>query len=81
MIKENNEPTFGGFEPPKEFEWEIGKTATSIAFVNDAERFLETCRDKEKIELLREAIQQIKEGKLILEHWFTPEEYINQRNI
>ena len=67
MIKGNKEPTFAGFEPPKEFEWEIGKTAASIAFVNDTERFLETCHDKDRIELLREAMRQIKEGKLVLE--------------
>ncbi len=68
---------FGALPPPG-MEWQIGKTAASIRFVNDTERFLETCQDTHKAELLREAIRQVKNGGLVLSSWISPEEYLDQ---
>lgn len=65
--------------PPSGMEWQIGKTAASISFVNDAERFISTCQDTSKMELLREAIQKVKNGELVLQNWLTAEEYLNQQ--
>ena len=68
---------FGALPPPG-MEWQIGKTAASIRFVNDTERFLETYRDTDKAELLREAVRQVKNGELELSNWLSPEEYLDQ---
>ena len=68
---------FGALPPPG-FEWQIGKTAASITFVGDAEAFLETCLDAKKVDLLRQAIDKIKDGSLVLENWLTVDDYLNQ---
>lgn len=68
---------FGALPPPG-MEWQIGKTAASIRFVNDTERFLETCQDTDKAELLRGVVRRIKNGELVLSNWLSPEEYLDQ---
>lgn len=69
--------TFGAMPPPG-LAWQIGKTAASIAFVNSAEAFLETCQDANKVALLRQAIERVKNSSLVLTNWLTPEEYLKQ---
>ncbi len=65
-----------GALPPPESAWQIGKTAASIAFVNDALRYVATCIDTEEIAKLQTAIADIKIGKTVLTDWLTPEEFL-----
>lgn len=69
---------FGALPPPS-LEWQLGKTAASILFVNDAEIFISTCQDEKKIELLHAAIKDVKSGQLVLREWLTPEKYLEQK--
>ncbi len=52
--------------PPEYFEWEydwrIGKTGTSIKFVNDAEKYIKTCANERVIRMLEYIISGIKNG-------------------
>lgn len=66
--------------PPPGLEWQIGKTAASIDFVNSAEVFLQTCQDEKKADSLLKAIQKVKDGSLVLQDWLTAEEYLAQQN-
>ena len=68
-----------GALPPPGMAWQMGKTAASITFVRNAELFLETCQDEEKSRLLREAIQKVKDGSIVLQEWLTAEEYLNKQ--
>lgn len=68
---------FGALLPPG-MEWQIGKTAASIAFVNETETFLRICEDVHNSELLRAAVEKVKSGELVLEDWLTPQEYLDQ---
>lgn len=61
-----------GARPPEGREWENGKTAATILFVHEAERFLELLPEdrwgypEEAVELLRERVNDLKEGKVTL---------------
>jgi len=70
---------FGALLPPG-IKWQTGKTAASISFVNSAERFLTTCRDEQKSRLLRESVQKVKDGSLILQESLTAEEYLDKQS-
>lgn len=65
-----------GALPPSGFEWQIGKTAASISFVNDAERYITACSNADEIELLKKVVQDVKEGKRVLDQWLTVEEFL-----
>jgi len=65
--------------PPPGMEWQIGKTAASISFVNDADRFLATCQDEQQSRVLRDVIQKVKDGSLVLQEWLTAEECLNKQ--
>ncbi len=65
--------------PPPAYRWQIGKTAASINFVTSAETFLQMCQDAKKADLLHEAIQKVKKGSLVFQHWLTAQEYLDQR--
>lgn len=67
-----------GARPPPGSEWQMGKTAASISFINNAETFMRICQDARKIEVLREMVQKVKDGELMLQDWLTAEEYLNQ---
>lgn len=71
---------FGALPPPGA-AWQIGKTAASISFVNNAEAFLKTCQEEEKAEILRSAIQKVKDGSLVLQDLLTAEEYLVQQDL
>ena len=62
-----------GAHPPA---WQIGKTAASIRFVNNAEKFLATCQDEEKAQLLLEATRRIRSGEWILQEGINAIEYL-----
>lgn len=66
---------------PPESEWQLGKTAASVAFVVDAERFLERCRSAKKVALLREAIRRIKQGTLVISKWVSVREYLEDAGL
>jgi hypothetical protein len=66
---------FGALPPPG-VEWQIGKTAASISFVNDAERYIVGCNNADEIERLKKAAQEVKEGKRVLDQWLTVEEFL-----
>ena len=68
-----------GALPPLGAQWQMGKTAASISFVIDVEKFLAACQDKKKITQLKEAIQRVKNGQWILEYWLTAQEYLDQQ--
>ena len=75
---ERTQRRFGlGALPPPGAQWQMGKTAASISFVIDAEKFLAECKDQEKIKLLQEAVQRVKNSEWILEDWLTAREYLD----
>ena len=68
----------GALSPPGA-AWQAGKTAASISFVNDAEKFLATCQDEKKAQLLLEATRRVRSGEWVLEDWLTAKEYLDQQ--
>jgi hypothetical protein len=65
-----------GANPPPGQEWQIGKTAASIAFVGASESYLQGCGDPQVTNALRDAIERVKRGELTLDQALTPEEYL-----
>lgn len=61
---------------PPGMEWQIGKTAASISFVKDCEIYLQTHPEAE--EKLRPKIDAVKDGKITLTSWKTPEEALKE---
>ncbi len=70
-----DEHGFGALPPP-EFAWQMGKTAASILFVKDAERFIASCDNPTVIEELRIAINKVRSGQVVLSDWTSPEDYL-----
>ena len=68
-----------GAHPPPGAAWQVSKTAASISFVNDAEKFLATCQDEAKAQLLLEATRRVRSGEWVLQDWLTAQEYLNQQ--
>jgi len=66
---------FGALPPPGA-QWEIGKTAASISFVNDAERYIANCSNADQADRLKKAVQEVKEGTKVLDQWLTAEEFL-----
>ena len=69
-----------GALPPPDAAWQVGKTAASISFVIDAEKFLATCQDEKNAQLLLEATRRVRNGEWVLEDWLTAQEYLDQQN-
>lgn len=57
-------------------QWQIGKTVASIDFVKKAEEFLRTCQDESIAEHIRDIVQQMKAGAIVLVAEITVEEYL-----
>ena len=68
-----------GTLPPVRAAWQAGKTAASISFVIDAEKFLATCQDEKNAQLLLEATRRVRNGEWVLEDWLTAQEYLDQQ--
>ena len=68
-----------GALPPPGAAWQAGKTAASISFVNDAQKYLATCQDEKKAQLLLEATRRVRNGEWVLKDWLTAEEYLDQQ--
>lgn len=68
-----------GANPPPDLAWQVGKTAASIRFVNDAQAWIAARfgaeADRKK---LQEAIAEVKEGSRVIEDWTEPEEFLDQ---
>jgi len=67
-----------GAVPPQMHNWQIGKTPASIRFVQLSEQYLENGDDDEKAFALREAIADIKSGKLVFDEPTTPEQFLER---
>ncbi len=65
-----------GALPPPGTEWQMGKTAASISFVNDTQRFIVQNPQHQGIKQLQEAIANVKSGTLVLSEWTTAEQYL-----
>ena len=70
-----------GALPPPGAAWQVGKTAASISFVNDAEKFLATCQHEKKAQLLLEATRRVRSGEWVLKDWLTAQEYLDQQTL
>jgi hypothetical protein len=67
--------------PPNEFRWQIGKTAATIKFVNDAENYINKYSLCAKsINVLNDYIKQLKDGREILMEWYTVEEFLTKNS-
>lgn len=66
-----------GALPPPQFEWMMGKTAGSIEFVSDAQKFIDSKEgsdeDRERLEGMIEAI---KNGLVVVTENISIEEYL-----
>ncbi|MBX4190204.1 hypothetical protein KW791_02835 [Candidatus Parcubacteria bacterium] len=56
-------------------EW-MSKTAASIIFFQEAEKFIRLSKDELKIALLNQAIEKIKTGELVFQEYTTLDEYL-----
>ena len=65
-----------GALPPKGVEWQVGKTAASIKFVNDAHMYIAHNTDVVLIGALTDAIRKINSGELVMTEWTTPHQYL-----
>lgn len=65
-----------GALPPPNMAWQMGKTAASIRFVGDAQRYLESCQDEEQRQRLEEAIDKVRKGELVMDNWTTPKQFL-----
>jgi len=61
-----------GALPPPEMEWQEGRTAASIVFVNQAER---------TVLLLQSKIEEVKSKKLELTDWLEVRVFLQQQGI
>jgi hypothetical protein len=61
-----------GARPPKGMEWVLGKTAATVSFVREAERFLDMCPPdrwgypEAAVELLKKRVEELKSGDAVL---------------
>lgn len=65
----------GALLPPG-LNWQMGKTAASIAFVNESDAYMLSCSDPNSIIALSDAIAKVKSGELVLTEWTSPAEYL-----
>lgn len=67
---------------PPELQWQIGKTAASIAFVRHAEHYIQNeLVDKDEIVILQKTIEEIKTGMRIFIRHMEVEEFLNSNAI
>jgi hypothetical protein len=71
------EPPGTGENPAPGIEWQIGKTAASIRFVNHAENFIASGNATEDdIQLLSEAASAVRSGERVLTEWVEIESFL-----
>lgn len=67
-----------GALPPKSVLWQLGKTPASIRFVNDAEELAAQSNSDIDRCLLREAVENIKTGDLVLINFKDPSRFLEE---
>lgn len=66
-----------GALPPQDLLWQPGKTAASIRFVNDAQRYVAEGRaDAMSAQMLEEAIEAVKTGDRRLQQFLKVEDFL-----
>jgi hypothetical protein len=65
-----------GAIPPASAQWQIGKTAASISFVQEAERYIGSCKNRKETARLKKEIRAIKNGTRVLNDWMTVEQFL-----
>jgi hypothetical protein len=66
-----------GTLPPPDKLWQIGKNAASIAFVNQAEFFIQNeFVDEDERNILYNVIEEIKNGKRVIKKFIEVEEFL-----
>ena len=58
-----------GALPPADQQWTLGKTAASVAFVNEGEQHLFHVSDPVKYTKLRDRIDRVKSGQDVIEYF------------
>ncbi|HTM67986.1 MAG TPA: hypothetical protein VL426_01680 [Candidatus Binatia bacterium] len=72
----NNEHGTGALPPP-DFAWQMGKTAASIRFVNEAMAIISVCgADDPDRQLLTEAVDAVKRGERVLRRFLDVEVFL-----
>lgn len=61
---------------PADLDWQEGKTAASIQFVNSAHEYIVNSQDPIFIGLLVDQVNKIKSGEVVLHEFLTPVEFI-----
>lgn len=69
-----------GALPPDQFGWQMGKTAASISFVNDAVYTLTNDPSHKYQDLIIRLISLVKEGTLVIEDWLTVDDAVKKYN-
>ncbi len=67
----------GGALPPYE-PWHDGKTSQSIDFADAASRFIQQNPTHSGVRILEQAIEDVKNSKLVIAKWTSPEEYLKE---
>lgn len=63
---------------PDEISWQMGKSPASIRFVNDAEKLMAKSNSDIDRCLLREAVEKIKTGDLVIYNFKKPEDFLKE---
>lgn len=56
-----------GALPPPGLEWQMGKTAASITFVNKTEAYIAS--ESHRLSRLRELVEKVKAGNIVVTEW------------
>lgn len=81
MNDDNNKKDFNlGALPPPGFEWEIGKTAATISFVREADKYLERMPRVTSVKMLETYVNELKSGNKVLMNFMTVKEYFNEND-
>ncbi|MBM3261232.1 hypothetical protein FJY93_02330 [Candidatus Kaiserbacteria bacterium] len=68
---------YGGAKAPPGQEWQVGKTAESIKFVNEAEMVLRgLSTGPARLDALRTLVDAVKSGKLIVADELNPGDFL-----
>lgn len=70
-----------GAMPPSDSNWQIGKTAATIRFVQDAMAYMVDKPRVSPIQMLERYVEKLKSGKEQLTEWLTIEEYMNSEHV
>ncbi len=70
----------GAMAPPG-FEWQEGKTAATIRFVNEAEAYLMAQPKVSPIRALEAYVKNLKNGTEVLNEWLTVKEFMDSDHI